>query len=197
MYYSYSYYQMKLKPDMTRRSFVSSTSSYTYTDWKRQLVDASWRNWPKFSQQFGETVQFALLRGMTVIGIECSDWDRLFGDVTSEFSPFQGIVKAYLQGQLKADWRFFAQKIAKETDKSLHYPAGYPEWLFPYGYTQPMYLQDLAVYWDTIHDDYYKVWETTQLGEDSPEVARLKRLGQVARQEIEQVGRHSQHTLKR
>jgi hypothetical protein len=197
MYYSYSYYSMKLKPDMARYSSVSSTGSYTYSDWKSQLSDSNWHNWSKFSKQFGETFQFAFLRGMTVIGIECSDWDSLFGDVTNESAPFQGMAKLYLQGQLKADWRFFAQKIAKETYKNLHYPAGYPDWLFPYGYNQQMYLQDLTIYWDNIHDDYYKAWEITQIGEDSPEVARMKRLGQVARQEIDQVARQGQQHLKR
>jgi hypothetical protein len=197
MYYSYSYYDMKLKPGMTRNTSVSSTGSSTYSDWKSQFADYSWRSWPKFSQQFGETFQFEMLRGMTVIGISCSDWDDLFGNLYKGEAPFMGFAQSYLKGHLKADWLYFAEFIAKGTYKSLHYPAGCPFWLFPYGYNQKQYLKDLTVYWDNIHDDYYKPWETTQIGEDSPEVARMKRLGQVARQEIDQVGRHGQQNLKR
>jgi hypothetical protein len=197
MYYSYSYYSMKLKPGMTRSSSVSSTGSYTYSSWKDKLSDSPYSNWYKCSLQYGESFQFELLRGMTVIGIDCSDWNGLFGDVYQENSPFQKLSKSYVEGGFKETWRFFAHKIANETYKSIHYPAGCPFWLFPYGYDQRRYVQDLAVYWDNIHDDYYRAWETTQIGEDSPEVARMKRLGQVARQEIDKVARHSQQNLKR
>jgi hypothetical protein len=197
MDYRYNYYHMRLRVYMVRDNHVSKTDTETYSDWKSQFADYAWRAWPKFSLRFGETFQFALLRAMTVLGIESSNWDSLFGDILNESFPFDGITKAHLKGDLKVDWLFFAQKIAKETYKSIHYPAVYPEWLFPYGYSQPMYLQDLPIYWDNIHDDYYKPWDATKIGEDSPEVARMKRLGQVARQEIDEVGRHSQKHLKR
>jgi hypothetical protein len=194
MYYSYSYSSMKLKPEYARGS-ISSTGSYTYSDWKSQLSDSSWRNWPKFCQKFGETFQFALLRGMTVIGIACSDWDSLFGDVYNAVSPFTYLPQYCLKGGSLKDWDVFADIIAKWTSKSPHYPAGCPVWLFPYGYDQKQYLQDLAIFWDNIHDDYYRLWETAQIGGDSPEVTRLKYLGNVARKEIDQVAQHSTQYL--
>jgi hypothetical protein len=196
MYFSYSYYSMKPKPGMLRYSSVSSTSQSDYNDWKNQMEGYSWRNWPKLSTKLAEDVQGALLRGMTVIGIGCSDWDSLFGDVYHEYSPFQGMAKAFPPGQA-VDWRYFAKKIALETYKSNHYPVNCPEWLFPYGYSQKLYLQDLAVYWDNIHEDYFLPWETTRSGQDSPEVVRLKRLGELARQKIDQAARQGSQQLKR
>ncbi len=197
MYFSYSYYTMKPKPNLLRSNYIASTSSSDYSGWQSQFEDHSWRNWSKLANRYAEDFQFALLRGMTLVGIACYDWDSVFGDIYNEHSPFQGLAKAFLQGHLTADWRSFAKKIALETYKSNHYPAVCPEWLFGYGYTQAQYLQDLAVYWDGIHDDYYKAWDTTRIGQDSPEMARLKKLGAVARQEIDQVARHSTQTLKR
>jgi hypothetical protein len=73
-----------------------------------------------------------------------------------ESSPFQGLAKTHLKGELHADWRFFGDKFAKETYKTIHYPVGYPVWLFQYGYDQQQHVEDLAVYWDEIHADYYK-----------------------------------------
>ena len=196
MYHSYSFYAMKPKANMFRSSYVSSTSSYTYEDWKRRFEGYSADAWRKLEERFAEDFQFALLRGMAVIGIDCSDWDSLFGDIYRESAPFQGLSKLYVQGQLQADWRYFAKKIALETYKSNHYPPLCPEWLFGYGYTQRQYLSDLEVYWDGIPDDYYKPWASTRIGQDSPEVARLKKIGQEARREIDDVARHSSQHIK-
>lgn len=193
----YNYYPMSLKRDMAQSNYISGTGFATYYGWKKQLPETNSGNWWLFRRQFNEAFQFAMLRGMTVIGVGCEDWGSLFIEVLGEYSPFKGVVKAYTQGNLKANWPFFAQKIAKETSTSIHYPAIYPEWLVPYGYNQKMYLQDLPVYWDNIHEDYYKPWKTTPIREDSPEVVRVRRLGEVARQEIDEVGRHSQKYLKR
>jgi hypothetical protein len=191
------YHSMKLKPDMVPRPLFSTATEYTYANWKSVFCTFSWQDWCEFSKKFGETIQFALLRGMTVIGVGCGEWNDVFGDVLNGKPPFQDITNLYLKGQLKADWRFFAQKIANESLKSLHHPAGCPFWLFPYGYDQRTYLQDLAVYWDNIHENYHRPWETVLMGEDSPEVARIKRLSWVARQEIDYVASQSQQNLKR
>ncbi len=197
MYHSYSFYGMKPKANMFRSSYVSSTSSYTYEDWASRLEGYGAAPWRELSERFAETFQFALLRGLAVTGIAGSDWNSVFRDVHYEASPFQSVAKLYLQGQLQADWRFFAQKLARETYNSTHYPSLCPEWLFAYGYPQQQYLSDLTVYWDGIPDDYYKPWATTRIGQDSPEVARLKKIGQEARREIDEVARRSSQHIKR
>ena len=192
----WSFSSMKLKSGMVPRPLFQAATESTYAYWKDQFCNHSWQEWCEFSKKFGETIQFALLRGMTVIGVGCIEWNHVFGDVVEGKPPFQDITNLYLKGQLKAEWRFFAHKIANESLRKLHHPAGCPFWLFPYGYNQQMYLQDLAVYWDNIHEDYYKPWETDLMGEDSPEVARMKRLSWVARQQIDYVGRQSQQNLR-
>jgi hypothetical protein len=188
---------MAQKPTMFRNSYVSSTSSSDYNDWKSRFEGYNAEPWLKLSERYAEDFQLAILQGMAVTGITCSDWNEIFRDLYHEFSPFQGMSKRYLQGQLAADWGFFAQKLAKETYKSIHYPPVCPEWLFMYGYQQADYLEDLAVYWDQIHDEYFKPWETTRLGQDSPELARLKKISQAAQREIDQVARHGAQQINR
>ena len=103
-----------------------------------------------------------------------------------------------MRGTLDADWRYFAEKLAfRLTYAYRYFPSLRPEWLFSYGYTQRQYLADLAVYWDDIHADYSISWNIAPIGHDSPEIARLKRLAQFARSEIDSVARHSEQYLKR
>lgn len=196
-YYTYSYGSMKPKPDKLKRTWASTPGSYTYESWKSKLEGSSAKSWQTFCEQFAEDFQFALLLGITVRGLILYDWDDVFRAVCQEYSPFQGFTKMYWQGQLKADWRYFTDKLAEKTSESLYYPTLYPEWLFPYGYIQKQYLQDLAVYWDNLADEYYQVWPDTQLGQDSPEIARLRKLGEAARREIDDVAKHSGQYSKR
>lgn len=188
---------MKPKPNMFRTSYISSSSSYTYDSWKSRLEGYGASDWERLSKQLAENLQFALLRSLAVVGIATSSWDSIFRDIYYEYSPFRGFAKSIQTGQLQADWRFFAKKLALESDKSIYYPSLSPEWLWPYGYQQPQYLTDLGVYWDDIGDEYYKPWATTRLGQDSPEVARLKKIGQEARREMDEVARHSARHTKR
>lgn len=197
MYFLYNYSQMKFKLGMFRNTYVSSTSQSYYDDYARLLTGYDSDYWKKLEARYAEDFQVALLLGMTVTGIYCYDWKNVFYDLYHEHSPFQNITKLYLQGQLDADWGYFANKMAKESSKSIHYPAVQPVWLFPFGYDQSQYLEDLSVYWDNIHDDYYKPWETTRIGQDSPEIARLKKISQEARREIDMVAKYGGQHAKR
>lgn len=196
-YHLSSYGSMKGKPNMFRVGYASTPGSYTYSRWKDYLDGPSANYWLMFSERFAEDFQFALLRGMTIRGTERSDWGDICYKICNESAPFQGFAKACFHGEVKADWQYFAAKLALEITKSIYYPTLYPEWLLPYGYTQRQYLQDLSVYWDNIHDAYYRPWPTTRIGQDSPEVGRLRQLGEVARREIDAVAQHGTQSIKR
>ena len=84
---------------------------------------------------------------------------------------------------------YFVEKLGRETKLSIHYPPLCPVWLFPYGVSQQSYLDELRRYWDNAHADYFIPWDTTRIGYDTPEVARIKQLGEVSRQQIDEVAR--------
>jgi hypothetical protein len=195
-YHTYSYGSMKPKADKFRSTYVSTPGSSTYKNWKDYLEGPSANDWNTFSERFAEDFQFALLVGVTIRGMACSDWRDICRTLCNESAPFQSFSKLCFQGQVKADWQYFAAKLALETSKGIYYPTLYPEWLVPNGYTQRQYLQDLAVYWDNIHDEYYKPWPTTRIGQDSPELARLRKLGQEARREIDAVAKYGAERSK-
>lgn len=196
MYQSYSFSNtMKPKKDRFRIGYVSYTSSSTYDDWSKRLDGPSAQLWQKLQTRFGEDLQLAMLLGATVIGISDTDLDRVFRSIYEETSPFDALSMTISSGGRTFDFMFFADKLAKETYYDVHYPCLCPEWLFAYGYSQQRYMTDLSLYWDGIPSDYYIPWETTRLGQDSPELARLKRLSQQARSEIDAVARHSSKRL--
>lgn len=197
MYPSPYYPTMKPKKEMFRGRNPQLTSGDTYQKWKLILEGPNANKWDKLTSRFAEDFQFAILRAMTITGVSCANWDYVFQIIGEAQSPFQDINTLALHGQLPADWRFFAHKLALETYINIFYPCLCPEWLFSYGYSQKQYLSDLAVYWENIADGYYRPWETTRFGEDSPELVRLKKLGQQARSEIDQVARHSEKYIKR
>lgn len=194
---SYYFPDMKPKAEIFRSTYVSSTGSYHYDNWNSRLEGYGAFYWPKFCERFAEDCQFGLLRANAVVGIVESDWESVFRKVYNEESPFEGLGRTYLQGQLSSPWTFFASKLAKDSSFSIHYPPLCPEWLFPYGYDQRQYLYDLEVCWEKVHPDYYKPWATTRIGQDSPEIARLKKIGETARREIDDVARRGAQNLKR
>jgi hypothetical protein len=195
--YTYSYGSMKPKADKFRSTYVSTPGSYTYSDWKKYLEGTSAGDWNKFSEAYAEDFQTAVLRGLTIVGLECSEWSNVFWKICNVSSSFQEFAKACFQGQVRADWQYFATKVAKEISKRIYYPTLYPEWLVPYRYTQRQYLQDLAVFWDNTADAYYKPWPTTRIGQDSPEVTRLRQLGEAARREIDAVAKYGAQASQR
>ena len=112
-------------------------------------------------------------------------------------APFQDLDRKCFKGDLSDPFTYFADRLAKEGKWRIHYPPLCPEWLFPYDYSQEQYLNDLELYWENVDNAYYRPWSTLRIGEDSPETARIKRLGEIARQEIDVVARHAGLYLKR
>lgn len=193
---SYSYYTMKPKTELFRSTYVSYTSDYTYHGHANKVQGAGADAWRRVEARFGEDTQLAILRAMAVTGVAVDDWEALWNKICFGATPFATMAKEYLEGKIDLNWRYFAEKFAKECYHDLHYPPHCPEWLYPYAYTQRDYLSDLGHYWENIHDDYYNPWAATQLGHDSPEVARLKRLGEEARREMDRVARQSKNHLR-
>jgi hypothetical protein len=181
-------YPMKRKEGMFKDT--SSVSTHDYRYWKNYLEGSRASSWVKLNERFAEDYQFALLRAITIVGIAETLWNSVFDDVYKEKEPFEGLCKLHFEGQLKPDWHFFAKQLALETYRPSYYPARYPEWLLMFGYNHRQYLQDLEVYWDAIHPKYYQPWPGNRLGIDSPEVARLKKLGDLARDEITKIAEH-------
>ena len=117
------------------------------------------------------------------------DWERILRAVHDAKPPFYEFGRRYFSTQVFAPLAYFVEKLGKEAKLSIHYPPLCPVWLFPYGVTQERYLHDLQRYWDNVHTDYFIPWETTRIGHDTPTVARIKRLGEVSRREIDEVAR--------
>lgn len=194
---SYSYYSMKPNEKMFRHTSVTYTGDYTYRDYASKMQGPNADAWKRIQDRFGEDTQQAILRGIAVAGVGISDWEASWNKMCFGVRPFDTMAKDYLERKIDLNWTYFGDKFAKEMYLDVHYPPLCPEWLYPYAYIQRDYLSDLSRYWNNIHDDYYKPWATTQLGKDSPEIARLKRLGEEARREIDQVANHGSQHLKR
>jgi len=157
----------------------------TYENWDTPLDAESAPNWPDFCQQFAENFQLGLLRALTVMGILPSYWNDVFVAVQSGMWPFENLAKGYFQNTLGDPYYYFLGRLNTDTTVISTLPAPCPEWLFPFRYSQRQYLGDLAYVWDNIQNWYYTPWETTRIGQDSPEVARLKKIGREAREEID------------
>jgi len=195
---SYSFKSMKPKQlKYGRRSVaVVYTSDSTYSNWRDYLEGAYAEPWRNVTSRFGDYPQNTLLKALAITGTACSDWNKIFRALYEGRKPFENLAKEYLQEKLRLEWEFFAEKVAQ--DNTVHFPPLCPEWLFNYGsQSQQFYVQALNYYWDDIDDAYYKPWEVTRLGHDYPDTVRLRKLGQQARDEIDQVARHSEQYLKR
>ena len=193
---SYAYDLMKPYNLFFHTTTVAPTSVYSYQNWKSKLEGSSAYSWNQLCERLGEEVRYAVLRGMAVVGVVVSDWDTVFNNIHYENPPFQGMSRRYMENSTSLTWIYFNNMLAADKSTRIHYPPLCPEWLFPYGYTQRLYMQDVEAYWSNVHDDYFKPWSTVQLGQDSPEIARLKKIGETARREIDDVARHSAQHLK-
>jgi hypothetical protein len=190
---------MKPNTRMFKKPYASHATEEVYSEWRDVFDGFTSYEWISLTNRFAEDFQFAILRALTIVGCPCSQWNvAIFRSILEQREPFEDVMQLYLRGVLDADWRYFADKMALDIFRPYTYfPSLFPEWLFPFGYTQQQYLADLGVYWDNIHDEYFRPWSFTRIGLDSPEIARLKNLGKQARSEIDQVARHSEQYLKR
>lgn len=193
MFYEYSFMQPSGE---ISGYFVTFTYPYNYMDWERELNGASDRDWRNVCGHLDDDGQYSLLRGMAVLGVSVQDWNAIFRDLYNGSAPFQNTINGSSVGRPSLTWTYFATQLAQRGPKLVHYPPVYPAWLVPYGYSQQQYLQDLSSFWRNIHDHYYHPWPGTILHEDSPEIARIKKIGEEARREIDQVARHSSQYLK-
>lgn len=198
--YALNYYgSMDLKEWMFRwdERAIPATED-EYRGWREVLEGNGAHEWNRITTCFTEDFQFAILRAVTVTGTCTDRWSSFFQRISERFSPFEDLTRLYMRGLLGPDWHYFAEKIAVDIGYSdRHFPCVYPEWLFPYGYLQRQYLADLALYWDNIPADYSVSWNIAPIGHDSPDIARLKKLGEQARFEIDQIARHSEKYFKR
>jgi len=165
--------------------FSSFLATSIYENWDTPLDAESAPDWPAFCQQFAENYQLGLLRALTVMGILPSCWNDVFVSVQCGFSPFENLAKDYFLNALGDPYYYFLGKLNGSTTLLNSLPSSCPEWLFPYRYSQREYLRDLAQVWENVHEDYYIPWATTRIGQDSPEIARLKKIGREAREEID------------
>lgn len=195
--YPSPYGDMKPNEDKFRSQRVRSTSKSDYNSWESRIEGYSSTEWNKLTERFAEDSQFNLQRAMLVAGVRDYSWPRIFKAVYEGDTPFEDLYRSHFRGDLVLDWHYFAQQLALGEHRlyDTHFPPHYPEWLLPYGYRQPRYLKDLALYWDNIDDSYFAPWPDTIIGKDSPPIARLKKIGQEARREIGLVGEHAQSYL--
>lgn len=199
MYTLKSYGSMRHKEWMFRLDeIILPATEDAYSSWRNIFEGDRAYKWKRITERFSDDFQYAILRAVSVVGVHPDAWNAVFDRISDEWSPFDQLTREYMRGTLDADWRYFAEKLAfRLTYANRYFPSLRPEWLFSYGYTQRQYLADLAVYWDDIHADYSISWNIAPIGHDSPEIARLKRLAQFARSEIDSVARHSEQYLKR
>ena len=147
--------------------------------------------WGTFRRRYLEDYQQGILRALAVGGIVPNDWDRVFSCAVDGKPPFHDLDRKAYKGEIASPFDYFVEGLIQEGKWRIHYPPLCPEWLFPYNYAQRDYLNDLERYWENVDNSYYRPWPTRAVGEDSPEVARLKWLGEVAREEIDEVARQA------
>lgn len=195
---SYYFSNMKPKQGVFNTTYVGSTSTGTYEHYEgffngSEYVGSYGKNyWPLLEDRWAEDYQLAILRALTISGVSVYQMVEVFRYIYNEDGPFRGLGNDALLGKLRPDWKAFIDKIGKYSSWSHYYPCLCPAWLFPFNYTQKQYLSDLAVYWDNVPSDYGKPWDVTRIGEDSPEVARIRKVGKEARREIDVTAQHGQ-----
>ncbi len=185
--------KMKLKSSF-RNVRVAGTNDDHYCLPKNKFFLHAWE---RFRKRYREDFQRDIFRAMAVAGIILADWERVFVNAVDAKPPFQDLDRKVYKGEICSPFEFFVQKLAREGKWRIHYPPLCPEWLFPYKYSQQDYLCDLETYWEDVDNAYYRPWGMRCIGEDSPEVARIKWLGEVAREEIDEVARQTGLYLKR
>lgn len=201
---SYSFYEMKKKPDEFASSSITSTSNSDYTGWEEHFSGKEYvgyydtNYWAKLEERYGENVQFAILKAMTLTGVRVYQWKEVFSAIYKETSPFEKFSSDIASRHTNANWLLLtvARKIAQNRSWHNQYPCVDPVWLYQFGYQQPQYLRDLAAFWDDIHAEYAKPWGNTYIGQDSPEVARIKKVAREGRREIDVTAKHYRHTQR-
>ena len=186
----YSYPLLTYFPDMQSKlegfqTFNGIDPYSAYDSWEISLDGPMALHWPRLQLQLAEDFQFGLLRALAVSGTIPGYWDHLFMSIGYGLHPFEDLGKSYFQGTLRNPHQYFLRKLTEECTEGGCLPPVCPEFLFPYRYTQRAYLSDLAQVWENIHEDYYIPWATTRIGQDSPEIARLKKIGREACKEID------------
>lgn len=193
---SYQYSLMKLNPEFFGSRYVSPTSHIDYRNWGSKLIGTNASDWHKITEKYWDQTESNLLFAMALVGIAVRDWELVFRAFYNETGPFKGMVKTSLQGRVILIGENFVDRFVQSELAAIHYPPLQPEWLVPYGYTQGDYLFDLHTLWKNVHDDYRKPWDTTQLDEDSTGIDYIRKLGEAARREIDDVAKYGSKHLK-
>jgi hypothetical protein len=163
----------------------ASTSTTDYRSWESALRHSSWQ---QIMQTCADVVQLNFLRAITVSGIATYKWTDLFYKFNQGREGWGELKKIWFTTQtVPRVWDFF-ELVVRESGYTTHYPAAYPEWLVPYGFTQPQYIEDLQKYWYRVADVYFELWPDTRYGLDTPEIAAIRRIGREAQQQIEALG---------
>jgi len=197
----YNFYEMRKKKYVFASDSIGSTYDRTYEGWEEHFSGQpyvgyhSTNYWAKLQERFGEKVQLSILLAVTIPGIAVSDWKEVFADIYNEtglFPKFSYDLTFYDAEDNLDWWALYADRIAKSNRFTNYYPCVTPQWLYPYSYylNQYRYIGNLQQMWLNIHTDYHIPWEGTRLGQDSPEVARIRMVGQEARREIDVTAQH-------
>ncbi len=163
----------------------ASTYTTDYGGWRSELRHSYWQ---QIMQTCADVVQLNFLRAITVAGLAPYKWTDLFYKFNQDREGWGELKKIWFTTQkIPKVWDFF-ELVVREPGYTTHYPATYPEWLVPYGFTQPQYIEDVQKYWYKVADVYFELWPDTRYGLDTPEVAAIRRIGREARLEIEALG---------
>lgn len=185
---TYNFRKMKPNLQYFRNSHVAGTNDNHYRSASFYVYSLGWL---RFRKRCREDYQRSLLRALAVTGTIPEDWNRIFDSAADGKPPFQDLDRRAYKGEILDPFDYFMEKLGREGKWRVHYPPLCPEWLLAYEYAQEDYLVDLEEYWENVDNSYYRPWSTRRIGEDSPEVARLKLLGTVAREEIDEVARQA------
>lgn len=195
-YYAFS--SMTKKANKFKALLVDPTSDADYMGWEayfsgeEHLRNNDINYWTKLDQRYAEDVQLTILKSIAVVGLKVESWNRVFRLVSLELLFFTRFASKIVSGDYNAN-NLFLVVSCRLTDSyqcTYGYPCVDPAWLYQYDYSQDQYLMDLTEYWDNIHPEYSKPWGNTRIGQDSPEVARIKRIAREGRHEIDETARH-------
>lgn len=185
---NYNFRSMKPKAPHFKSARVAATSDRQYQLPRIQLYLPPFK---RFCKRYLENFQRDSMLALAVTGIIPDDWHDVYGCAVDGKPPFHDLDRKVFKGEITSPFEYFRGRLAREGKWRIHYPPLCPDWLFAYGVSQENYLYALEEFWQDVDNAYYRPWSSLRFGEDSPEVARIKMLGDVARGEIDEVARQT------
>lgn len=108
-------------PDMRVIMIGLDPTEQTYISWVEQLRT---RNWQEVKMRYADIVQFNLLCGLTISGIECARWPTLIADFVSGKEEWSFVNRSWIEQQKLPDLHWFVRTIVKTivTDSAYYVP---------------------------------------------------------------------------